>query len=187
MDETKTDTTAPADEQAPDERADEEAAEATGAETAGAESTGAEATGVEAPDAPEGDAPDAPAEGGDGEPAATPLTEADVEALSPIDAMTAAAVRAVTAEPEEASAERNTRKERVGIVVSDKMQKTITVLVRRQMKHPMYSKYLERSTKLLAHDEHNEAGEGDTVRIMETRPTSKRKRWRLVDILERAK
>jgi small subunit ribosomal protein S17 len=174
MDETKTDTTAPADEQAPDEPT-AEAAEA-GAETDAPEG-----------EAAEGDAPDATAEDDGDAPTAAPVAEADVEAMSPIDAMTAAAVRAVTAEPEEASAERNMRKERVGIVVSDKMQKTITVLVRRQMKHPMYSKYLERSTKMLAHDEHNEAGEGDTVRIMETRPTSKRKRWRLVDILERAK
>ncbi|WP_022836585.1 30S ribosomal protein S17 [Salisaeta longa] len=83
--------------------------------------------------------------------------------------------------------ERNARKERVGIVVSDKMEKTITVAVRRQMKHPMYGKYLERSSKMLVHDEENEASEGDTVRIMETRPLSKRKRWRLVEIVEYAK
>lgn len=90
-------------------------------------------------------------------------------------------------EPETQPAERITRKERVGIVVSDKMDKTITVEVRRQMKHPMYEKYIERSSKKLAHDEANEANEGDTVRIMETRPISKRKRWRLVDIIDRAK
>jgi len=83
--------------------------------------------------------------------------------------------------------ERNARKERVGIVVSDKMDKTITVNVRRQMKHPMYGKYLERSSRMMAHDEENTAGEGDTVLIMETRPISKNKRWRLVEILERAK
>jgi len=82
---------------------------------------------------------------------------------------------------------RNARKERVGIVVSNKMDKTITVAVRRQMKHPMYGKYLERSSKMMVHDEENTAGEGDTVRIMETRPISKNKRWRLVDIIERAK
>lgn len=82
---------------------------------------------------------------------------------------------------------RNARKERVGIVVSNKMDKTITVAVRRQMKHPMYGKYLERSSKMMVHDEENTAGEGDTVRIMETRPISKNKRWRLVDIVERAK
>lgn len=82
---------------------------------------------------------------------------------------------------------RNARKERVGIVVSNKMDKTITVAVRRQMKHPMYGKYLERSSKLMVHDEENTAGEGDTVRIMETRPISKNKRWRLVEVVERAK
>jgi small subunit ribosomal protein S17 len=82
---------------------------------------------------------------------------------------------------------RNARKERVGIVVSNKMEKTITVAVRRQMKHPMYGKYLERSSKLMVHDEDNTAGEGDTVRIMETRPISKNKRWRLVEVVERAK
>ena len=67
------------------------------------------------------------------------------------------------------------------------MDKTITVAVRRQMKHPMYGKYLERSSKMMVHDEENDAGEGDTVRIMETRRISKNKRWRLVDIIERAK
>jgi small subunit ribosomal protein S17 len=85
------------------------------------------------------------------------------------------------------TAERNARKERVGLVTSSKMDKTITVQVRRQMRHPMYGKYLERSSKMMVHDEHNDAGEGDTVRIMETRPISKNKRWRLVEIIERAK
>jgi len=84
------------------------------------------------------------------------------------------------------STTRNARKERVGIVVSTKMDKTITVNVRRQMKHPMYSKYLERSTKMLVHDEDETAAEGDIVRIIETRPLSKRKRWRLDEIIERA-
>jgi small subunit ribosomal protein S17 len=87
---------------------------------------------------------------------------------------------------ESASATRNARKERVGIVTSAKMDKTITVNVRRQMKHPMYGKYLERSSKMLAHDEDETASEGDIVRIVETRPLSKRKRWRLDDIIERA-
>jgi len=67
------------------------------------------------------------------------------------------------------------------------MDKTITVEVRRMMKHSMYDKYIERSSKMLAHDEDETAGEGDTVRIVETRPISKRKRWRLADIIERAK
>ncbi|ABC44023.1 small subunit ribosomal protein S17 [Salinibacter ruber] len=83
--------------------------------------------------------------------------------------------------------DRNDRKERIGVVESAKMDKTITVSVRRQMKHPMYGKYLERSSTFMAHDEGDEANEGDTVRIMETRPISKNKRWRLVEIIERAK
>jgi small subunit ribosomal protein S17 len=83
--------------------------------------------------------------------------------------------------------DRNQRKERIGVVESAKMDKTITVSVRRQMKHPMYGKYLERSSTLMTHDEENDANEGDTVRIMETRPTSKNKRWRLVEVIERAK
>ncbi len=87
----------------------------------------------------------------------------------------------------EAATERNNRKERVGVVESDKMDKTITVSVRRQMKHPMYGKYLERSSTFMVHDEDDQANEGDTVRVMETRPISKNKRWRLVEIIERAK
>lgn len=83
--------------------------------------------------------------------------------------------------------ERNLRKERVGVVESAKMEKTIIVSIERQRKHPMYKKYLKRSARKMVHDENNDAGEGDTVRIMETRPLSKHKRWRLVDILERAK
>lgn len=90
-------------------------------------------------------------------------------------------------EQQQDTLERNARKERVGVVVSDRMEKTITVEVRRLMKHPMYGKYIERSSKLMAHDEDNEASEGDTVRIMEARPISKHKRWRLADIVERAK
>lgn len=83
--------------------------------------------------------------------------------------------------------ERNRRKERVGIVSSNKMQKTIVVSVRRRIKHPIYGKFLVRTTKFAVHDEKNEANVGDIVRIMETRPLSKTKRWRLVEILERAK
>ena len=82
---------------------------------------------------------------------------------------------------------RNARKERVGKVVSSKMNKTITVLTERRYKHPVYGKYMNKSKKFLVHDEKEECNEGDTVRIMETRPLSKRKRWRLVEILERAK
>lgn len=83
--------------------------------------------------------------------------------------------------------ERNLRKERIGLVVSDKMQKSITVAVSRRVKHPIYGKFVEKTTKLTAHDENNESHIGDTVRIMETRPLSKNKRWRLVEIIERAK
>lgn len=83
--------------------------------------------------------------------------------------------------------ERNERKERVGKVISNKMQKTITVAVDRKVKHPIYGKFVNRTTKFKAHDEQNSAGIGDTVRIMETRPLSKDKRWRLIEILEKAK
>jgi small subunit ribosomal protein S17 len=83
--------------------------------------------------------------------------------------------------------ERNERKERIGKVVSNKMQKTITVAVDRKVKHPIYGKFINRTTKFKAHDEQNTAGIGDTVRIMETRPLSKDKRWRLIEIIEKAK
>ena len=83
--------------------------------------------------------------------------------------------------------ERNERKERIGKVTSNKMQKTITVAVDRKVKHPIYGKFVNRTTKFKAHDEENTAGIGDTVRIMETRPLSKDKRWRLVEIIEKAK
>ena len=83
--------------------------------------------------------------------------------------------------------ERNDRKERVGKVTSNKMQKTITVAVDRKVKHPIYGKFINRTTKLKAHDEQNTAGIGDTVRIAETRPLSKDKLWRLVEIIEKAK
>jgi small subunit ribosomal protein S17 len=82
---------------------------------------------------------------------------------------------------------RNLRKVRVGVVVSDKMDKSATVSIQRRVKHPIYGKFVKKSTKFLIHDEKNECGEGDTVRIMETRPMSKLKRWRLVEIIEKAK
>ena len=84
-------------------------------------------------------------------------------------------------------AERNLRKTRVGIVTSDKMDKTITVSVVEHVKHPLYGKIMKRTYKLKAHDENNECGVGDRVQVMETRPLSKDKRWRLVEIIERAK
>ena len=83
--------------------------------------------------------------------------------------------------------ERNLRKERIGVVVSNKMDKSIVVLVERKVKHPKYGKFVKKSTKFMAHDQNNECNIGDTVRIMETRPLSKSKCWRLVDIIERAK
>ena len=82
---------------------------------------------------------------------------------------------------------RNRRKERVGVVVSDKMDKSILVAIQRRVKHATYGKIIKKTTKLMAHDEHNEANEGDTVRIGETRPLSKHKRWRLLEITQRAK
>lgn len=83
--------------------------------------------------------------------------------------------------------ERNLRKERVGVVSSNKMDKTITVAVKWKEKHPIYGKFVNKTKKYHAHDEKNECGIGDTVRIMETRPLSRTKRWRLVNIIERAK
>ncbi|MDO4217403.1 MAG: 30S ribosomal protein S17 [Bacteroidales bacterium] len=83
--------------------------------------------------------------------------------------------------------ERNLRKERIGVVVSNKMEKSIVVKVERKVKHPKYGKFVKKSTKFMAHDEKNECNIGDTVRIMETRPLSKNKCWRLVEIIERAK
>ena len=83
--------------------------------------------------------------------------------------------------------ERNLRKVRVGKVVSCKMDKTITVAVKYRVRHPLYGKIMNRTTKLKAHDEMNECGIGDTVRVMETRPLSRDKRWRLVEIIEKAK
>ena len=83
--------------------------------------------------------------------------------------------------------ERNLRKTRVGVVVCDKMDKTIVVAVRDNVRHPLYNKIVKKTYKLKAHDEKNDAKIGDTVRVMETRPLSKDKRWRLVEIMERAK
>jgi small subunit ribosomal protein S17 len=83
--------------------------------------------------------------------------------------------------------ERNFRKERIGVVASNKMQKSIVVKVERKVKHAKYGKFLKLTSKFVAHDEKNECNIGDTVRIMETRPLSKNKNWRLVEILEKAK
>jgi small subunit ribosomal protein S17 len=83
--------------------------------------------------------------------------------------------------------ERNLRKERTGVVTSSKMDKSIVVAVERKVKHPKYGKFVNKTTKFVAHDEKNECGIGDTVKIMETRPMSKTKRWRLVQVVEKAK
>lgn len=82
---------------------------------------------------------------------------------------------------------RGMRKTRVGVVVSNKMDKTITIAVKYRVRHPLYGKIMNRTTKIKAHDENNECGIGDTVRVMETRPLSHDKRWRLVEIIEKAK
>ena len=82
---------------------------------------------------------------------------------------------------------RNTRRERVGVVVSNKMDKSITISVKQKIKHPIYGKFVNKTSKFMAHDEENTCNVGDTVKISETRPLSKNKRWRLVEIIERAK
>jgi len=83
--------------------------------------------------------------------------------------------------------DRNLRKERIGVVVSTKMDKSIVVAVKRKVKHPIYGKFINKTKKLMAHDEENTCNVGDTVRISETRPLSKNKAWRLIEIIERAK
>lgn len=83
--------------------------------------------------------------------------------------------------------ERKARKTKIGVVSSNKMEKTITVQVERKVKHPIYGKFVKKTSKFTTHDENNECNIGDTVRIMETRPLSKNKRWRLVEVLEKAK
>jgi small subunit ribosomal protein S17 len=83
--------------------------------------------------------------------------------------------------------ERALRKNRIGVVTSNKMDKTITVSIERRIAHPIYRKYFKKTTKLMAHDEKNESTIGDKVKIMETRPLSARKRWRLIEIVEKAK
>jgi small subunit ribosomal protein S17 len=102
------------------------------------------------------------------------------ENLNTEETMDAAAVR-------ESKANRARRKVRIGKVVSSKMNKSVIVTVARRVKHPLYKKYFTKTTRFMAHDEKNDAGVGDTVKIMETRPLSARKRWRLVEIVEKAK
>ena len=111
-----------------------------------------------------------------------PTTEEDVAAIETIRSP----APAETAQPG-AAEDRTRRKVRVGVVVSDKMDKTVLVRIDRRVRHPLYKKTVARSNKLAAHDETNDAHVGDTVRIMETRRLSKSKRWRVVEIVERAK
>lgn len=113
-------------------------------------------------------------------PAAAATTE-QPQAATPAPATTG------TASVAKPASERNARKERIGRVTSNKMQKTITVSIDRKVKHPLYHKFQTKTKKLTVHDENNECGIGDTVRVMETRPLSKNKRWRLVEIIEKAK
>ncbi|QJW87935.1 30S ribosomal protein S17 [Spirosoma taeanense] len=98
-----------------------------------------------------------------------------------------AATQQPQAATKQSALQRNARKERVGKVTSNKMQKTITVSIDRKVKHPLYGKFQHKTKKLTVHDENNECNIGDTVRVMETRPLSKNKRWRLVEIIEKAK
>lgn len=86
-----------------------------------------------------------------------------------------------------AEAKRNLRKTRTGVVISDKMDKTVVIAIKTKVKHPLYGKIMNRTSKLKVHDENNECGIGDTIKVMETRPLSKDKRWRLVEIMEKAK
>jgi small subunit ribosomal protein S17 len=104
-----------------------------------------------------------------------------------MDAMTSAASPATTAHAGAAVPKRTQRKTKTGKVISNKMQKSVVVSVERQVKHALYGKYIKKTSTFMVHDENNDAKEGDTVLIMETRPLSKRKRWRLVEILEKAK
>ena len=92
-----------------------------------------------------------------------------------------------TVETSAAAEKRNFRKTRTGVVVSDKMDKTIVVAIATRVRHPLYKKIVKRTYKLKAHDEKNECGVGDKVRVMETRPMSKEKRWRLFEVIEKAK
>ena len=124
---------------------------------------------------PELDAPD------------NPVVELEAEQPSQAGASRASLSQIAAENPASTDSDRGARKLRVGLVVSDKMDKTITIAIQRQVKHPIYGKFIKQTTKLKAHDETNDANIGDIVRIQETRPLSKTKRWRLVEVLERAK
>jgi small subunit ribosomal protein S17 len=114
-------------------------------------------------------------------------TATQAEVATQPEATTPAEATTQTEAQTQDEAARAKRKERVGKVVSDKMEKTVVVSLTRRVPHPLYKKYFKKTTKFVAHDETNDAKTGDTVRIMETRPTSKTKRWRVIEVLERAK
>jgi len=114
-------------------------------------------------------------------------TETETEAPSATAAPSAKSAETAEADAATATATRAARKVREGVVVSDKMDKTVTVAVIERVRHPKYAKFVMQTKKLYAHDEANDAHAGDRVRIMETRPLSKQKRWRVVEVLERAK
>lgn len=120
-------------------------------------------------------------------PAPQEETQTPVAAAPATDTTPATTPVKTEVKSEETTSERNARKERIGKVTSDKMQKTITVAIERKVKHPLYGKFQKKTKKLTVHDENNDCGIGDTVRVMETRPLSKNKRWRLVEIIEKAK
>ena len=116
----------------------------------------------------------------------SPETPAETPLETPPEAVAETSPDSPLATASEAPA-RAARKQRIGLVVSDRMDKTITVAIQRQVKHPIYGKFVRKTTNLKAHDETNDANAGDTVRIQETRPLSKTKRWRLVEVVERAR
>ncbi len=120
----------------------------------------------------------------------TEIISPETHAETPLEAVAETFPESPSATASEAVAEtpaRAARKQRIGLVVSDRMDKTITVAIQRQVKHPIYGKFVRKTTRLKAHDETNDANSGDTVRIQETRPLSKTKRWRLVEVVERAR
>ena len=117
----------------------------------------------------------------------TTPTAAITEEPQAVAAVTEEEPKAPATDETKPASERNARKERIGRVTSNKMQKTITVAIDRKVKHPLYGKFMNKTKKLTVHDENNDCGIGDTVRVMETRPLSKNKRWRLVEIIEKAK
>ena len=119
--------------------------------------------------------------------AAAAVTETISEAAETVTGAAESVTNYFASEEETTESTRNERKTRIGLVASNKMDKTISVVIERRLQHPIYGKYVKKSNKLIAHDENNECQIGDLVKIMETRPLSRRKRWRLVEVIEKAK